>query len=62
MPDEIRPKCNSTVNNFCHRNDVSRTTVYKEIKEGELPTIKVRGKRLITPEGEAIWLKRKAAS
>lgn len=51
---------NSTINEFCHRNRLCRATAYKEINDGELPSIKVRGKRLITPEGEAVWLERKA--
>lgn len=62
MSEEIRPKRNSTVNDFCYRNNCCRTTAYKEMRDGHLPSIKVRGKRLITPEGEAVWLERKAAS
>lgn len=62
MSDQIRPKCNSTVEEFGKRNRISRATIYAEINAGHLPSIKVRNKRLITPEGEAIWLQRKAAS
>ena len=48
-----------SVNDFCRKYDISRTTVYAEMGSGALPYIQIRGLRRITPEGEANWLERK---
>lgn len=51
-----------SVDEFLSRYGICRATFYSEVNSGELPTLKVRGRRIITRQGEAIWLKRKAAS
>jgi predicted site-specific integrase-resolvase len=41
---------------FCFRNGIGRTTAYKEIKEGRLHPRKVGRRTLISIEEEARWL------
>lgn len=41
---------------FCFRNGIGRTTAYKEIKEGRLRPKKVGKRTLISIEEEARWL------
>jgi predicted site-specific integrase-resolvase len=40
---------------FCFRNGIGRTTAYKEIKEGRLHPKKVGKRTLISLEEEARW-------
>lgn len=40
---------------FCFRNGIGRTTAYKEIKEGRLRPRKVGKRTLISIEEEARW-------
>jgi predicted site-specific integrase-resolvase len=40
---------------FCFRNGIGRTTAYKEIKEGRLRPRKVGKRTLISLEEEARW-------
>ena len=40
---------------FCFRNGIGRTTAYKEIKEGRLHPKKVGKRTLISMEEEARW-------
>lgn len=40
---------------FCFRNGIGRTTAYKEIKEGRLHPKKVGKRTLISSEEEARW-------
>jgi predicted site-specific integrase-resolvase len=40
---------------FCFRNGIGRTTAYKEIKEGRLHPKKVGRRTLISLEEEARW-------
>lgn len=40
---------------FCFRNGIGRTTAYKEIKEGRLLPKKVGKRTLISLEEEARW-------
>jgi hypothetical protein len=48
-------KCFS-LEEFCFRNAIGRTTAYKEIKEGRLHPKKVGRRTLITIDEEARWL------
>jgi len=51
-----------SVDEFLSRYGICRATFYKEVNSGELPSIKVCGRRIITRENEAVWLAKKAAS
>ena len=45
-----------TINEFCHRNNVGRTTAYAEIKAGRLRARRVgKKKTIITDDDEAAW-------
>jgi len=48
-------KCFS-VEEFCYRNGIGRTTAYKEMKEGRLHPKKVGKRTLISLEEEARWV------
>jgi predicted DNA-binding transcriptional regulator AlpA len=50
-----------TINDMCRKYGLCRNTIYKEMSSGALPYLQIRGRRRVTPEGEAEWLKRKAA-
>lgn len=41
---------------FCYRHDLSRNSIYNEISRGNLKTIVVGRRRLITVQQEAAWL------
>ena len=41
---------------FCARNNISNTTLYKEIKQGRLVALKVGRRTIITEEAEKNWL------
>jgi hypothetical protein len=50
---------NWRINDFCLAHGIGRTSVYQEIKRGELKTIKV-GSRTLIPDIEAkAWQSRK---
>jgi hypothetical protein len=44
-----------SLDEFCYRNRIGRTTAYKEIKEGRLFPKKVGRRTLISLEEEARW-------
>ncbi|MBI3700576.1 MAG: DNA-binding protein [Afipia sp.] len=44
------------IDEFAHRNSISRAQVYVEIKEGRLEARKLGGATLITLEAETQWL------
>ena len=44
-----------TVDEFCDRNGIGRSSVYKEIESGRLESIRVGTRRLITLEQERAW-------
>jgi hypothetical protein len=46
----------STVNDFCKRHGISRTTFYEEVKDGRLIARKVRGRTTVRDDDEASWL------
>ena len=45
-----------SVEEFCFRNAIGRTTAYNEIKEGRLHPKKVGRRTIISLEEEARWL------
>ncbi len=45
----------SPINDFCARNHLGRTYVYRQIKEGRLHAVKVGSKTYIRAEDEAAW-------
>ena len=45
-----------SVDELARRNGICRATIYNEIARGNLKTIKVGRRRLITAEQEADWL------
>jgi excisionase family DNA binding protein len=45
-----------SVNEFCGRNGISRSTVYEEIRRGRLKVRKLGRKTLITDKAERTWL------
>ena len=53
--DEPTPKAAWTVAEFCVRYCVSKTTAFRMIKEGDLESVKVRRKRLISVEAANAW-------
>jgi hypothetical protein len=48
------------VKTVANRNSVSEGTIWGEIRRGELESLRIGDRRLITPEQEARWLERKA--
>jgi predicted site-specific integrase-resolvase len=46
----------SSPREFRERNNISNTTLYKEIKEGRLIALKVGRRTIITAEAERNWL------
>jgi predicted site-specific integrase-resolvase len=56
MSKSENPKRNCfSLEEFCFRNGIGRTTAYKEIKEGRLHPKKVGRRTLISLEEEARW-------
>ena len=53
--ESIDEKRTFGINKFCQRNDVGRTTVYEEIKNGRLRAVKCGTRTLITKEAEDSW-------
>jgi excisionase family DNA binding protein len=45
----------SPINDFCARNHLGRTYVYRLIKDGKLRAVKVGSKTYIREEDEAAW-------
>ena len=54
MPTEPTPQA-FTVDQFCVRNNVGRTTTYAEIKAGRLRAKKVGTKTIIPAKDEQVW-------
>lgn len=52
---EFRERNCFSLEEFCFRNGIGRTTVYKEIKEGRLRARKVGKRTLISLEEESRW-------
>jgi hypothetical protein len=50
------PKRAFRVDDFAHRNSISRAQVYIELKAGRLSARKVGSATLITVEDESAWL------
>lgn len=53
-PEYMERNCFS-LEQFCFRNGIGRTTAYKEIKEGRLHPKKVGKRTLVSVEEEARW-------
>ena len=47
-----------SINEFCERWGISRVTVYTQISEGLLQSMKVGRRRIITRDHEAAWRER----
>jgi excisionase family DNA binding protein len=47
-----------SIDEFCQRYAVGRTTVYEEIKQGRLRARKVRKRTIITDDDAEAWLQR----
>ena len=45
-----------TINEFAHRNTLSRNSIYREISDKRLRRIKVGSRTLITKAAEADWI------
>jgi hypothetical protein len=54
---ENRYKRAFSINTFCDRNEIGRTTAYAEINAGRLRASKAGKRTIITEENEAEWLK-----
>ena len=46
----------SGLDDFCERNGIGRTTAYREINSGRLPTRKIGKRTIVTHEDERRWL------
>jgi len=46
-----------SIDEFCERNGIGRTTAYAEIKDKRLKVRKVRRRTIITAEAEDDWLR-----
>lgn len=55
---EDSPFGGSTVNEFCDRWRISRSTFYEEVKDRKLVVRKIRGRSIVTAPDEAAWLAR----
>lgn len=51
-----------TIAEFMAHYRISKATIYREIAAGELSSIKIARRRIITPEAAAQWEARKAAA
>jgi hypothetical protein len=45
-----------TINDFCRRNAIGRSTAYELARDGKLRMRKVLGKTIVTAADEAAWL------
>lgn len=45
-----------TVQEFCDKYNIGRTSLYKELQSGRLEAVKVGSKTLILPDAVALWL------
>lgn len=55
------PKGGYSIDEFASRWGIVKQTVYNEISRGELRSIKIGKRRVITTKNEADWLAKKAA-
>ena len=53
-------RVNYQINEFCAVHRIGRSLFYKEVREGELKLIKVRGRSLVTVTEAEAWMQRKA--
>jgi excisionase family DNA binding protein len=58
MPPQAEPKEFAfSVQDFARRIGLSRSLLYEEIAARRLPSVKIRGRRLILAEDGADWLR-----
>ena len=58
MEESESPQAYS-IEEFIKRWGISRSTFYKELANGNLKTIKIGRRRLVTLRGELEWIKKK---
>ena len=58
MADHAKDKSRaSTVDEFCARWRISRTTFYEEVRDRKLVLRKIRGRSVVTSDDEAAWVR-----
>ena len=58
LSSQLEPSARS-IDGFAKAHGISRSTAYEEIRAGNLTTMKVRGRRLVSREAAASWRRQK---
>ena len=54
-------KLGFNIKEICQASGVGRSTIYKEINEGHLEAMKIRGRTIITMDNARKWLEERAS-
>ncbi len=61
MQKQLAPGRSYRFGDWCQLRDISRPTGYRLIRDGEIRTFKVRGKRYVTEAADREFVERKEA-